>query len=66
MRHVRAGNVSLVGVLFERHQRRLFRFFWRMTRQVQASEDLVQEVFMRVLRHRETFRDGNTVGGLNV
>lgn len=62
MRHVRAGEVSLVGVLFERHHRRLFRYFWRMTRQVQASEDLVQEVFMRVLRHRETFRDGHAVG----
>lgn len=59
MHRVRAGDVSLVSVLFDRHHRRLYRFCWRMTGKAQASEDLVQEVFLRVLRHRETFREGN-------
>ncbi len=59
MHRVRAGDVSLVSMLFERHHRRLFRFCWRMTGKAALSEDLVQEVFLRVLRHRETFREGN-------
>ena len=59
MHSVRGGDVSLMSHLFERHHRRLFRFCWRMTGKTQLSEDLVQEVFLRVLRHRETFREGN-------
>ncbi len=59
MHRVRAGDVSLVSHLFERHHRRLYRFCWRMTGKAQVSEDLVQEVFLRVLRFRETFREGN-------
>ncbi len=59
MHGVRGGDVSLMSHLFERHHRRLFRFCWRMTGKAQLSEDLVQEVFLRVLRHRETFREGN-------
>ena len=59
MHSVREGEVSLLSHLFERHHRRLFRFCWRMTGKAQLSEDLVQEVFLRVLRHRETFREGN-------
>lgn len=59
MHRVRAGDVSLVSLLFERHHRRLFRYCWHMTGKAGPSEDLVQEVFLRVLRHRETFREGN-------
>ena len=59
MHRVRAGDVSLVSHLFERHHRRLYRFCWRMTGKAQLSEDLVQEVFLGVLRFRETFREGN-------
>jgi RNA polymerase sigma factor (sigma-70 family) len=59
MHRVRAGDVSLVSHLFERHHRRLLRYCWHMTGRAQTSEDLVQEVFLRVLRHRETFREGN-------
>ena len=59
MHRVRAGEVSLASLLFDRHHRRLYRFCWRMTGRAQLSEDLVQEVFLRLLRHRETFREGN-------
>lgn len=59
MHRVRGGDVSLISHLFERHHRRLYRFCWRMTGKAQLSEDLVQEVFLRVLRFRETFREGN-------
>lgn len=57
MRRVRRGEVSLMEVLFERHHRKLFRFCWRMTGSQAASEDLVQEVYLRMLRHRETFSE---------
>lgn len=45
-----------MGELFERHHRRLFNYFLRLTGNRQASEDLVQETFLRMLRYRQSFR----------
>jgi RNA polymerase sigma factor (sigma-70 family) len=53
---VQQGRVSLLGVLFERHHRALFNFFLRLTGHRQTSEDLAQEVFLRMLRYRATYR----------
>jgi RNA polymerase sigma-70 factor (ECF subfamily) len=54
---VRDGDVSKLGILFERHQRSLFEFFVRMTGKRNTADDLVQEVFFRMLKYRKTFRD---------
>ena len=53
---VREGNVEKLGVLFERHHRQLFNFLYRMTGNRFLSEDLLQEVFVRVLKYRHTYR----------
>jgi RNA polymerase sigma-70 factor (ECF subfamily) len=58
MTAVREGHVSQLGVLFERHHRALFNFFLRLTGDRQASEDLVQDVFVRILKSRATYRPG--------
>jgi RNA polymerase sigma-70 factor (ECF subfamily) len=58
MTAVRDGEVSQLGVLFERHHRALFNFFLRLTGDRQASEDLVQDVFFRILKGRFTYRPG--------
>jgi RNA polymerase sigma factor (sigma-70 family) len=52
---VKAGELEQLSVLFERHHASLFGFFYRMTGERAASEDLVQEVFLRMLRYRDTF-----------
>jgi RNA polymerase sigma-70 factor (ECF subfamily) len=57
MRHVRNGRTSALATLFERHHARLYRFCLRMTGNRQAAEDLVQDVFMRMLKYRATFKD---------
>jgi len=54
---VRQGDVSKLGVLFERYHRPLFDFLARMTGNAAAAEDLVQDVFVRVLKYRATWRD---------
>jgi RNA polymerase sigma-70 factor (ECF subfamily) len=59
MRRVRTGELSLMGELFERHHQTLFRFVWRMTGRAETSDDIVQEVFARMIRHRASFADGN-------
>ena len=52
MEQVRDGRVEKLAVLFERYQNMLYNFFLRLTGDRAASEDLVQEVFMRVLKYR--------------
>ena len=55
MSAVTAGTVSKLAILFERHHRSLYRYFIAMTRDPQTSEDLVQDVFFRILRYRATY-----------
>jgi RNA polymerase sigma-70 factor (ECF subfamily) len=58
MERVREGDLALLAELFERHSGRLYGFFLRLTGDRAAAEDLVQEVFVRILKYRKTFRPG--------
>lgn len=59
MERVRSGELDRLSELFERHHRRLFGFFLRLVGDRTAAEDLVQEVFVRLLKYRRTYRDGS-------
>ncbi len=56
MMRVRDGEVAQLGLLFERHQVMLYNYFLRQCGNREASQDMVQEVFLRILRYRHTFR----------
>jgi RNA polymerase sigma factor (sigma-70 family) len=56
MAQVRDGRVEMLAILFERHHVRLYNFFLRLSRDRSLSEDLVQEVFLRILKYRCSFR----------
>jgi RNA polymerase sigma-70 factor, ECF subfamily len=58
MTAVRAGDLAKLGVLFERYHEALFEFLSRMTGDRTAAEDLVQDIFVRILKYRATYRDG--------
>jgi RNA polymerase sigma-70 factor (ECF subfamily) len=55
MLQVKAGQLEKMGLLFERYQRPLFAFFYHCNGNATASEDLVQNVFYRMLKYRHTF-----------
>ena len=55
MAQVGLGEVAKLAVLFERHHRSLFRYFVSLNRDRELSEDLVQEVFFRMLRYRTSY-----------
>lgn len=57
MRQVRNGRTAALATLFERHHARLYRYCLRMTSQRSAAEDLVQDVFMKMLKYKATFKD---------
>jgi RNA polymerase sigma factor (sigma-70 family) len=53
---VRDGDVDKLGLLFERYKRPLYGFFYGMNRDAELCEDLVQNVFVRILKYRYLFR----------
>ncbi|MEQ9403354.1 MAG: sigma-70 family RNA polymerase sigma factor [Cyclobacteriaceae bacterium] len=62
MKKVQEGDFSKMGLLFERHNRALFGFFYRITSNAAQSEDLTQNVFYRLLKYRKSYKhDGRFV-----
>lgn len=55
MLKVKSGELDTLGLLYERYKRRLFGFFYNLHRDATLSEDLVQNVFVRVLKYKHTF-----------
>jgi len=58
MLQVRNGAGEMLGVLFDRYQTPLFNFYAKLTGDRALSEDLVQEVFLRILKYRQSYRPG--------
>lgn len=56
MSQVRNGIGEMLGVLFERYHVPLFNFYLKFTGNRPLSEDLVQEVFFRILKYRHSYR----------
>lgn len=56
MAAVREGDLDALGPLFEKHHRMLYHHFLVQTGDKALSEDLVQEVFFRILKYRRTYR----------
>src|SRR5689334_19741720 len=55
MLQVKNGELDKMALLFKRYHRQLFGFLFNMNGQREASEDMVQNVFYRMLRSRHTF-----------
>jgi len=56
MLKVKDGNLDKLGLLFERYKKPLFGFFYNMNKDAELSEDLIQNVFFRILKYRYLFR----------
>ncbi len=59
MHKVRTGDPQKLGLLYERYKKRLFGFFYQMHKDAALAEDMVQNVFMRVLKHKNTYKMEN-------
>ena len=63
MLRVREGDIPVLGELFQRHARPLYGFFVRLTGDRTGADDMVQQVFHRILRYRHTYRDVGSYTG---
>jgi RNA polymerase sigma-70 factor (ECF subfamily) len=55
MLRAKAGDQSAFDYLVQKYRRPMLSFMYRMARNPAAAEDLVQEVFLRVYRSRESY-----------
>lgn len=58
MLSVRDGDTHKLGLLFDKHAQGLLNYFQFQIRDRFKSEDLVQNVFYKILKYRHTFKDG--------
>ena len=62
MKKVQEGDLSKMSLLYERHKRDLFGYFYGLTNDAAKSEDLVQNLFYRLIKYKHTYRgDGKFV-----
>lgn len=52
---IHQGDLQVMHQLFERYSVRIYNYCVKVTREKAASEDLAQETFYRVIKHRQSF-----------
>jgi RNA polymerase sigma factor (sigma-70 family) len=58
MEAVKNGDLQQASLLFERYNKRIFNFLARMAMDRALAEDLTQNVFLRIIKYRNSYRDG--------
>lgn len=61
MQHVKDGNLSEMSVLFERYNVRLYNYFLKLTRNKLISQDLTQNLFYRMIRYKNSYKNEYSV-----
>jgi RNA polymerase sigma-70 factor (ECF subfamily) len=59
MAAVARGDLARMSEIYQHRHRPLFRFFFRLTGRQTTAEDLVHEVFLRMIRYRHTYQSGD-------
>jgi len=55
MLKVKDGDLDKLALLYERYKKKLFGYFYKMTRCTSTCEDMVQVVFMKILKSKHGF-----------
>lgn len=58
MEAVKNGDLQQASLLFDRYNKRIFHFLARMTMDRALAEDLTQNVFLRLIKYRTSYREG--------
>ena len=57
MQRVKDGNLAEMSVLFERYHLRLYNFFLKLTRNRDISQDLTQNLFYRMIKYKNSYKN---------
>lgn len=55
MLKVKSGDIDRLGLIYERYSKPLYGYFMNLTNRTDISEDLVQNVFLRILKYRKKY-----------
>jgi RNA polymerase sigma factor (sigma-70 family) len=58
MEAVKNGNLQQASLLFDRYNKRIFNFLARLTMDRMLAEDLTQNVFLRIIKYRNSYKEG--------
>lgn len=56
MLKVKQGDLDKLGLLYERHKGAIFGYLYHMNKDNMLAEDLLQTVFIRVIKYKHNFR----------
>lgn len=56
MKEVQNGRLEAMAVLFDRYQAPMYNYFFKLSFDASQSEDLTQQLFIRALQYRNSFR----------
>ena len=59
MLQVSDGKIDMLTILFDRYHVRIFNFFNKMVHNKMVSEDLTQDVFLKLMKYRSSYKNGN-------
>lgn len=59
MLEIAAGKLEMLKILFDRYNVRIYNFFNKMVQNKMVSEDLTQDVFIKVIKYRTSYKNGN-------
>lgn len=58
MESVKGGDLRQASLLFERYHKRIYNFLLRLCFDKMLAEDLTQNVFLRMIKYRSSYRSG--------
>jgi RNA polymerase sigma factor (sigma-70 family) len=61
MNNVKNGNLAEMSILFERYHIKLYNYFLKMGLDYEISQDLTQNLFYRMIKYRQSYKDGLSV-----
>jgi RNA polymerase sigma factor (sigma-70 family) len=59
MLQIANGKLDMLTILFDRYSVRIYNFFNKMVHNKMVSEDLTQDVFLKVIKYRTSYKNGN-------
>ncbi len=57
---VKAEKLDFLNELFDRYSKRVYNYFLKSTLARDDSDDLTQELFIRVMKYRKSYKEGNS------
>ena len=61
MQTVSEGNLDAMTLIFERYNIRLYNFYFQMIKDSDVCEDLTQNVFLKVIKYKHSYKGGKFV-----